>query len=775
LTSENTEKFQLKGLVTGDELDKSARKRAIKFQTKKIPFAELTEWKDKGWIIDKKLKTACRIKKEKDIGPAFEDRVWALFYKMGFSEMNANNTFEIPRSETSDVTKQIDVFAREEQCICIIECKSAGTDKAKSFGKDISEIQNLVQTHKEIISKHYKNQENYTHFKFIWILALQNINLNKADIERATGETASTKIFILDEQLLDYYEKLADHFGKAAKYQFLGDMVGDRELPNLFEPIPAMKGKMGKIPFYSFLIEPEVLLKIGYLSHRGKANANSIDTYQRMADKSRLKKIASYIQENSGSGGIFPTSIVINFNDESPVVFEREKNMANKNVEIGTLKIPNKYHSAWIIDGQHRLYAYSGLDEAKTATLPVVAFSGLESDVQAKLFVDINGEQVKVSKDLLTDLYASLHWNSTNPKNRLLALASEITTRLSEKQESPLHGYIKPINGTSTPEKNLTKTNISEEILKSKILGTTSKGKKKITFYPGHLYKEDQDSTCDYVFEIICEYYNLYLENEIVKKQWEAGKESYIRTNNGIKATLKLLGLLIEHIQQYTDGKPLRDFSPQKIGQLLRPYVQPVIMFLVNSGPDTLSELRKDSSEGGVKNCTALLENVIHAQFNIYIPKLSNGNNTFSLSEPKRVQAQGIFEDLTSLIRSHVVSTLQDEYGSETKEWWGNGISNNIKKKVGEQISSNGDEHPDYSSYLDFEALVNIIIDNWSIFSDQYTIDADETDSQEKQSQWFKKVDELRKKIINPISDPVNKSDIDYLQYVRDKISEQRE
>jgi len=50
------------------------------------------------------------------------------------------------------------------------------------------------------------------------------------------------------------------------------------------------------------------------------------------------------------------------------------------------------YKSAWIIDGQHRLFSYSGHPKASKGLLSVLAFEGLPPSKQAELFIDINAK-----------------------------------------------------------------------------------------------------------------------------------------------------------------------------------------------------------------------------------------------------------------------------------------------------------------------------------------------------------------------------------------------
>ncbi len=94
----------------------------------------------------------------KEIGSGFEDEVWGIFYRMGFFEMNKDSTFTIPRFGF-DVSKQIDVFAREEQCIVIVECKSAEKPyTVKSLGTDIDQLGQIQPSINLSINKHYEKK-----------------------------------------------------------------------------------------------------------------------------------------------------------------------------------------------------------------------------------------------------------------------------------------------------------------------------------------------------------------------------------------------------------------------------------------------------------------------------------------------------------------------------------------------------------------------------------------------------------------------------------------
>lgn len=76
--------------------------------------------------------------------------------------------------------------------------------------------------------------------------------------------------------------------------------------------------------------------------------------------------------------------------------------------KLGILHLPKRYRSAYIIDGQHRLYGYSDSPYAKTNSIPVVAFVDLDRQEQIKLFMDINENQKSVPKTLRVTLNADI-------------------------------------------------------------------------------------------------------------------------------------------------------------------------------------------------------------------------------------------------------------------------------------------------------------------------------------------------------------------------------
>jgi len=766
---ENTH-IEIPGIVVGDDLKKVYKRRNKNWTYKKITLEELEKHQIDGWDVSgKKQKNTVWVKKiTKTNATLFEDEVWGIFYRLGFLEMNKDSTFTIPRYDTG-VTKQIDVFAREERCVCLVECKSAESPHTRpSLGKDIDQIAIIKDQLARSINSYYESQGIETKFLVGYILALKNIDLNDNDILRAK----EAKITIFDEKILEYYQQLSNHFGPSSKYQFLSDIFPNRNIPELMDPVPALKGEMGKYHFYSFVMEPEKLQKIAYISHRGKSNEESIKTYQRMATKRRLNEIAYYITNKSG---IFPTSIVINIETDrdQPLVFDLAPMSVRGDSKLGVLHIPNRYQCAWIIDGQHRLFSYSGLPESQTATLPVIAFENLPADVQSKLFVDINGEQVKVPKNHLEDLYSSLHWNSDDPGEQLLALRSRVVKELNISPKSPLRDkFINP-GGKKSERRNLTIAGVTEELKYTKLVGFLANSKAK-SISPGPLYQDDLDSTLIRSVDVISRYYNLFLENENIKKQWELGGADggYICTNLGIQATLRVLTEILEHLEK-VERLEVRYRNIKNLMDDISRLAMPVINYLSNASPEILRTLKRRIGQSGLREST----NTLLLEINKEIPEF----NPVGLKEFKQKidttnnkEAYHFVIELTEpLIQNHVITQLKKQLGPNKNQWWHVGVKDKIRNDATLRANAQG-EYDNVEKYLYLINLKVIIEEHWDIFGDVYTFESKTNDSKKKKLAWFDKLNEIRNKVAHPQKGGVTDNELEFskkmYQLIMDKI-----
>ncbi|TFW70050.1 hypothetical protein C3Y98_11315 [Methylotenera oryzisoli] len=385
-----------------------------------------------GWEEIGQLKTKTKLRIRKSHSTKFEDDIWCQLYDLGYRCLNTGNDFRLNFGKDVLEKKQIDVFAVNDDSILLIECKSSQTlSKASSFKTEFESLEVKLQGFSKTLEQLFGRSR-----KVKYIFATRNLRIEEdgVDIQRLK----STGSFFYNDNTFEYVNSLIKAYKKAAHYQFMSLLFKGKSINKDRIEVPAIEGFMGNKKYYMFSIEPHLLLKIGFILHRTRANQAEMPTYQRLLVPQRLQGISKFIDD----GGYFPNSIILNFSNNEQLQFEASQRGEDSRSRLGILKIPNAYAIAYIIDGQHRVYGYAQSDFKESNTIPVVAFYGLESNEQLKIFMDINENQKAVSPTLRITLEKDLYWNSDRADSRIKALRSSIIDELSTSMSGPLYNKI---------------------------------------------------------------------------------------------------------------------------------------------------------------------------------------------------------------------------------------------------------------------------------------------------------------------------------------------
>src|SRR5580700_5215256 len=89
-----------------------------------------------GWEHVKKLKGhRVKLQRTRPIDVQLENRVWYLFYLMGYPEIGGGKDFKIrfTRKNEQESTKQFDVFAKDGETVVVVECKASDKPRKRSL------------------------------------------------------------------------------------------------------------------------------------------------------------------------------------------------------------------------------------------------------------------------------------------------------------------------------------------------------------------------------------------------------------------------------------------------------------------------------------------------------------------------------------------------------------------------------------------------------------------------------------------------------------------
>jgi len=254
------------------------------------------------------------------------------------------------------------VLAADDETVLAIQCVSASESRSSQLRTEINNLRDVRAETLQALRKSFPGRKAKV------VLATKNITL----LPSAKSALEGADITHLDEEAISYFISLAQHLGKAARFQLLGNLFAGKRIQGLDSKVHALRGKMGGTTYYFFAIEPDRLLKIAYVLHRNRANSDLMPTYQRLISRSRLQDVSRFVNAN----GFFPNSIVLNLEAGKSLRFDAVSKAGDGPV-MGVLHLPQTYRSAFVIDGQHRLYGYADSDRATSELIPVVAFVNL--------------------------------------------------------------------------------------------------------------------------------------------------------------------------------------------------------------------------------------------------------------------------------------------------------------------------------------------------------------------------------------------------------------
>lgn len=717
-----------------DELRAHARAVAKLYTQKSVHPKLADEEVQKGWTVVKEGKVSVRLRREKSHGTALEDRVWSLLYRMGFDVMSGQGgaKLRLVYDDDASPTNQLDVVAVDSDVILVIECKSSlNYAKRPQFQDELAKFSQMRERLvKAVGSSWHSVHKRHSVFAFF----LNNIQLSDSDKERAKN----SNVLLFDERDLEYYEKLVNHLGPAAKYQMYSDMLPGKTIAGLSIRVPAVKAKMGPFNCYIFPASPDYLLKIAYVSHRSKGKASDIQTYQRMIAKSRLKKIRDYISDH----GIFPTNIVVNIEkkclDFQKVMQDNEPEDRDITGVLGWLHLKPAYKSAWIIDGQHRLFSYSGHPYAKTGHIAVLAFEGIPPSTQAKLFIDINAKQKSVKPSLLQELFAELHWDADSAIIRVQAIVSKAVQVLDEDRDSPFRGRIQTADAVKDSVRCISLTSLYRAIEKQGFF--IAKELKGQVVEGGIFWRGTNEDTLARTVFIIKNWFNKIKAG--APEWWDLGSKEGggLAMNDSVTACLMVLRSVIHHLE--STGNKLIRLDNDDLSANLNPYAATLA---AHFGQMAEEERKRYRDLRGVQGQTTRMRRAQQAIKNEFPRFDPVGLQEFLRREKEQtnLRAKAIIDRVEQILQRIVIQELRQEFSDDGESWWIQGVPKPVRLEVAKRIENDDNKRGSREAYLDFIDYRTIALSQWSLFQEILGY-GKKNESKDKQTKWMQEVNEMR-------------------------------
>ena len=751
MTNDASPQPPIPGLITEKEIAQELRTRRSPYVFVTIPRRRISEYEDERWEIAKKNKISCRMRRLKTHDVMLEDRTWVMLSKLGWRWMNKNRNFRLRhRKNSEDKGKQVDVFAADDETAIIVECKSAAERRKAppSFAQDIHEISDIRRGANANLRKAFGTKP-----KTAWLFVTQNYRISDADQERFKERN----VFHIPEDELSYYEQLVAHLGPVAKYQLFGRLFEGQDIPELDTRIPALRAKTAGRTIYSFLVEPELLLKIGHVLHRTAATSSELIKYQRLVSRSRIREIQRYIEKEDG---FFPNSVILNIRSKSRTSLRFDLAGGGEHASktaLGVLHLPRQYHSAMIIDGQHRLFGYGQTKERVSHMIPVVAFADLPGQDQANMFVTINAKQKSVPQNLLMTLRAEFDWGSQIPSEAKYAAEVKLVEQLNDQPNSVLYKRIMLAEEAKSEERNLTLRYLQNEGLKrTKLLAGVSQGQ----LVKGHCWHGDWEGTVKRGYRFV----NLCFETiqGFAEEQWKrgSGPGGFVATNASVAALIIVIDEVVSHLEARGRLRP-SGLTGERLHEAIRPYLTCVGQFVSSLDHAAISRMRSFGGGGAKIRIAREYQNAINAEDDGFIPEgFRQWKKEKTLIYNAKVKP--LCEELNGSLRDYVRKRMKEVHGERR---WMEYLPTEVATKTYGRMVTEGytEAQENYIDLADYERIIeknNGEVFNMAVF----TTPGFKGGNNKKKLSWFAPLIRVRNKTAHPERDPVTEEEYETIR-----------
>ena len=534
-----------------------------------------------------------------------EDEEWSLFERdarkllinLGAKYINLGEFKFDLRKYNHPTTKksQIDgigyIEHNRRKFLLIVECKHSAVK-----GKNNAAVRgafNKIVLQRDLIRRRIKTIFSDDTVEPIWVLATRgHKNISKEN----QANFSKSRVIHLADQELDYFEDCYNISKNSyfAFNQFLG-MYRSGSKP-LYPPliVGALRThtdeKRSKFA-YTFTASAAQLMPLCMVSHRKSketfiseepdedeeffesilndeetndspqsvASFSRLDNYQRVLTKRRISEVSRYLERSKTP---FSNNILISYRGK-PKNFKWGQKKTIGQGRTGELQIEGRPGQFHVIDGQHRLFGYSGTTDKKVLEQPIIvtAFEGLTQLAEAEIFIDVNENQKKVDVSLKMEVLFLLGEHVTG-RQQVENLATSIILQLRENERSPFNKN--PV-AIPQPESSgiLATPQLKHGLMNGNLLA------KQNDFKKGQLnFNDDYKKTGEFASTLLIWFFGEIKES--IKPFW---KRKTKQDPNGALQTPFIVGLiyLFERIIDHaTNGK---DVSHTELKDLINPYL----------------------------------------------------------------------------------------------------------------------------------------------------------------------------------------------------------
>lgn len=314
-----------------------------------------------------------------------------------------------------------------------------------------------------------------------------------------------------------------------------------------------------------------------------------------------------------------------------------------------------------------------------------------------------------VKQSLLEELYADLHWDSSEPEVRLKAVISKSVQVMTEDISSPFFHRIMAAEDRSDPRRCISLTTLFKALDHPELyIPHVRRGKLPVF---GALYAGDNS---DVTLRRTCVIVNHWFGNirDASPEWWDLGRSEGggLSMNDSVAAQMQVLRSVLSYLSER--NLPLYQLDDKKLVEILAPFSNIVSGYLASLNVEERKRYRDlRGSQGQITRARRSQLAILKLYPEYEFSELKKFNDEESLNT--NTEPGQYIREIESMLQSFVLEELRREYGVDEQQWWMQGVPKNTRLKATRIYEDDDGKRGGREYYLDLIDYREIVTENW--------------------------------------------------------------
>ena len=236
------------------------------------------------------------------------------------------------------------------------------------------------------------------------------------------------------------------------------------------------------------------------------------------------------------------------------------------------------------------------------------------------------------------------------------------------------------------------------------------------------------------------------------------GTGGFLCTNNGIRALLRVLREIFDHIE-YEKGEKLYKSNAEDLCREIDKYTKPLLEYFSNLDSDEISYYRNRTALKGVNQNTMWMLSEIHKVYSEFHPKKLE-KYLEKLDQEGTEEAKSKIDDISRHMFVFVIGKLFDKHDDS---WWYDGVPGKVREGciIRRDKEKGAKDKEQYLRLIDYHSIAS---KDWNLFKDFFAIGQD--GGKKGQLDWLVKLNDIRNITHHPEKWPPEKKQVELVRQI---------